>query len=144
MTVADPVDGTWHIVATSLPFWRKRSDPAVTYAGLPDGRVLDAVTYRAGDRDRILLGADTRDGDGFVWRGLTPLTRLTSSRWRVVSSDEAAEDPAGRWAVTSFEKTLFTPAGVDVYCRAPRISDDARAAAYAVAGRTDLFEPGRG
>ena len=142
----EPVSGTWFIVATSLPFWRRRTDPAVTYAPLPDGRVLDAVTYRSRGRTRTVLGADTRDDavpDGWSWRGLTPLTRLTSSRWRVVASGSTGDGPEHAWAVTSFERTVFTPAGVDVYCRAPAMAAPAREAAYAVAGRGDLFEPGR-
>ena len=125
--------------------------PSVTYADLPDGRVLDAVHYRKGGRDRLVLGADTVVGDGFRWRGLTPLTRLTSSRWRVVAVDEEAAEPADRWAVTAFEKTLFTPAGVDVYCRA---GGDQRGRHGRRPGKPDggdlasylprLFAPGRG
>jgi len=144
--VTDPVSGTWFIVATSLPFWRRRTDPAVTYAPLPDGRVLDAVTYRSRGRSRVVLGADTRDGSvegGWSWRGLTPLTRLTGSRWRVVASGTTGDGPDHVWAVTSFERTLFAPAGTDVYCRAPRISPEARELAYAAAGRDDMFEPRR-
>ncbi len=149
MRRSDAVCGTWFIVATSLPFWRSRTSPSVTYADLPDGRVLDAVHYRSGGKDRIVLGADTPVADGFRWRGLTPLTRLTSSRWQVVANDESAAEPSGRWAVTSFEKTLFTPAGVDVYCRAESIAPDAMTAARATltgdleAFLPQLFEPGR-
>ncbi len=150
MRRSEAVSGTWFIVATSLPFWRSRSSPSVTYAELPDGRVLDAVHYRRSGRDRLVLGADTPVDVGFRWRGLTPLTRLTSSRWHVVASDESAADPGGRWAVTAFDKTLFTPAGVDVYCRAEGITVDAMAAARATltgdlgAFLPQLFEPGRG
>ena len=128
----DPVTGTWHIVETTLPFWRRRTSPSVSYLPLPDGRVLDAVHYRSRGSGRLVLGADTPAPDGgFVWRGLTPLTRLTSSRWRVVAADESAADPGGRWAVTAFEKTVFTPAGVDVYCRGEVISAAGRSAAVA-------------
>ncbi|MBB6626397.1 hypothetical protein H5V45_03585 [Nocardioides sp. KIGAM211] len=147
-----PVSGTWFVVATSLPFWRRRSAPGVTYAPLPDGRVLDAVHYRSRGADRLVLGADTPAPDGtWHWRGLTPLTRLTSSTWRVLAFDEDPPEAWGRWAVTAFEKTLFTPAGVDVYCRAERIGDEARAAAIAALGADPglagfvprLFDPAR-
>ena len=150
MRTSEGVAGTWFIVETSLPFWRHRSAPSVTYADLPDGRVLDAVHYRTRGRDRLVLGADTRVSDGFRWRGLTPLTRLTSSRWRIVALDERAESPGDRWAVTAFEKTLFTPAGVDVYCRAEQISEASLATARAsltgdlAAFVPRLFAPGRG
>lgn len=112
----DAVDGTWYIVRTSLPFWKPRQNPTVTYAPLPDGRVVDTVSYTRRGRERLVVGVDEPDPDGsWVWRGITPLTRLVSSRWRVLAS---ADD----WAVTHFEKTLFTPAGWDVYCRSPRAS----------------------
>ncbi len=130
--VADPVTGTWHIVETSLPFWRRRTSPSVSYLPLPDGRVLDVVHYRSRGSGRLVLGADRPAPDGgFVWRGLTPLTRLISSHWRVVAADESAAEAGGRWAVTAFEKTLFTPAGVDIYCRGEAISVAARTAAVA-------------
>ena len=64
--------------------------------------------------------------------------------------DEEAEDRADRWAVTAFERTLFTPAGVDVYCRAEGISETAMAAARAsltgdlATYLPRLFAPGRG
>jgi hypothetical protein len=146
------LDGTWHIVATSLPFWRSRQAPSVTYTPLPDGRILDVVHYTTRGRSRLVIGADTLVDGGYHWRGLTPLTRLTSSRWRVVAEDQGASDPAAQWAVTAFEKTLFTPAGVDVYCRAraidPAASEAARAAIAADPGvasfLSGLFTPALG
>lgn len=130
--MTEPVSGTWQIVASSLPFWRSRSAPAVSYLPLPDGRILDAVTYRRSGRDKLVLGVDQPAADGFFeWRGLQHVTRLTTSRWRVVAVDESAADAADRWAVTAFEKTLFTPAGVDIYCRSRDLSSAARAAAVA-------------
>lgn len=148
----DAVEGTWHVVATSLPFWRSRQSPSVTYTPLPDGRILDVVHYTSRGRGRLVIGADTVVEGGYHWRGLTPLTRLTSSRWRVVAADESAASLDGRWAVTAFEKTLFTPAGIDVYCRAPAIdpaaSDAARAAIAADPTVADflprLFTPALG
>lgn len=150
MRTSDAVAGTWFIVATSLPFWRHRQAPSVTYTDLPDGRVLDAVHYRKGGRDRLVLGADTVLEDGFHWHGLTPLTRLTSSRWSVVAVDESPDALADRWAVTAFDKTLFTPAGVDVYCRAELIGEAALSTAREslvgelAAYLPRLFTPGRG
>ena len=60
----DPVTGTWHIVETTLPFWRRRTSPSVSYLPLPDGRVLDAVHYRSRGSGRLVLGADTPAPDG--------------------------------------------------------------------------------
>ena len=128
----DPMTGTWHIVASSLPFWAARSSPAVTYAPLPTGKVLDVLTWSHHGRRRMLIGRDRPTEVGYEWQGLSPLTRRARSRWRFVSSDQTAADPADHWAVTSFDKTLFTPAGVDIYCRVREVSPAAREAAAAV------------
>lgn len=39
---------------------------------------------------------------------------IASSQWQVLGYDERAG-----WAVTYFSKTLFTPAGMDLYARDP-------------------------
>ena len=124
------VAGTWYVTRTSLPLWRRLDNPSVTYAPLPDGRVVDTVRATAGGRPRLIVGLDRPlhpspghgpDGEGrFEWRGLAFPTRFTPSRWEVL-----AHDPAGaEWAVTVFAPTPFTPAGLDVYTRAPRLLPD--------------------
>ncbi|KAB5589815.1 hypothetical protein CTheo_6739 [Ceratobasidium theobromae] len=40
---------------------------------------------------------------------------IASSRWQVLGYDLNAG-----WAVTYFSKTLFTPAGMDIYVRDPK------------------------
>ncbi|KAI0930333.1 hypothetical protein AcW1_009056 [Taiwanofungus camphoratus] len=61
----------------------------------------------------------------FKWRGKGWLI-IASSRWQVLGCDDGRDDgtdsttgvdvrPA--WALTYFEKTLFTPAGLDIYAR---------------------------
>ncbi len=133
----ETVSGTWYVVRTSLSFWRRRTDPSVTYAPLPDGRVVDTVRYLSRGRPRLVVGVDVPDGEGWVWRGITPLTRLTSSRWQVVEAQD-------EWALTHFEKTLFTPEGWDVYCRAPQVSASSEEALRAALARhdvPDLFAP---
>lgn len=138
------VAGTWFVVRTSLPFWRTRDDPTVTYTPLPDGRVVDTVRYTRRGKVRLVHGLDepTPDG-GWKWRGVTPLTRLASSRWRVLHGEE-------EWAVTHVDRTLFTPEGWDVYARAPTLAaeDQARATVVlaSVADLDTVFAPlhGRG
>lgn len=107
--------GTWFVVRTSLPFWRKRSDPRITYRPLPGGTIDDLVEYTsARGRAGRVHGIDTPDPfapGAFHWRG-TGLTRLLTSHWRVLAIDED-------WAVTFFGRTPFTPAGMDVYAREP-------------------------
>lgn len=84
------MNGTWYVVRTSLQFWRTRTDPAISYTALPDGRVTDTVTYRRAGRDKIVIGVDSHvsdvTGDGWIWRGLGAVTRWTTSRWRMLAS----------------------------------------------------------
>jgi hypothetical protein len=120
----DELLGAWHVVATTLPFWRGKKAPVITYAALPGEGVRwsDTVTYEApglfggGFTPRRIVGVDTghpeRPGS-FTWRGVGLLGFLTS-RWCFV-----AVDPGGEWAVTWFARATFgvTPEGMDVYAR---------------------------
>ncbi|KZT01132.1 uncharacterized protein LAESUDRAFT_731493 [Laetiporus sulphureus 93-53] len=59
----------------------------------------------------------------FKWRGKGWLL-IASSRWHILgcsATAHPADSPSGRpeWALTSFEKTAFTPAGLDIYSRTP-------------------------
>ncbi|WP_152662639.1 hypothetical protein [Devosia soli] len=111
--------GTWYIAMTNLPLWRKRSG-AITYAPLPGGALSDVVTWQSGQREGTVVGIDQPIDDKrwqWEWRGVEPTTFFVKSRWRFI-----AGDLRHGWAVTEFEKTLFTPAGIDVYCRRPQPS----------------------
>ena len=55
----------------------------------------------------------------YEWRGVTPLTRWTPSRWKV-----AAQDPAGAWLVNLFVRTPVTPAGLDICTRMSHLLPD--------------------
>ncbi len=110
------VTGSWFVVRTSLPLWRTRDNPSVTYAPLPDGRVVDTVRFTRRGRPGLIIGVDTPLPDGgWAWRGVSHLTRFTVSRWRVLAAGDG-------WAVTVFERTPFTPAGLDVYARTPALT----------------------
>lgn len=114
--------GTWHVVGTTLGMWKTRMNPTITYGMLPDGTVLDTVQFGPAGRGTLILGIDQPDPQvpgGFIWRGLSNITRLTSSRWRFVAL--CAEEG---WAVTHFSRTLFTPEGLDVYSRSDKMSDE--------------------
>jgi hypothetical protein len=54
-------------------------------------------------------------GWGYAWRGRGWLM-IASTHWELLGWGRDKE--TGRdWAVTYFGKTLFTPAGIDVYCK---------------------------
>lgn len=122
----DPLLGTWHVVATTLPFWRGKRAPVITYGALPGPGVRwsDTVAYEApsvfggGFVPRRIVGVDTGDAEtpgAFTWRGAGVLGLLTS-RWSYV-----AVDPDGAWTATWFARATFgvTPEGMDVCARRP-------------------------
>lgn len=145
--------GTWYIVRTSLALWRRRAAPALTYAPLPDGSVLDATTYRRRGRTRRIIGVDTPDGDGgWVWRGVEPLTLVARSRWRVIESADSDSIETG-WMIIHFSRTPFTAEGVDLCLRSPdqRTEEDLAEPLRRLSGHPvtapfapRLFVPGRG
>lgn len=108
--------GSWRILATTFPMWLsgKRLDPTITYTPLPgDGLVLrDEVGFRTrSGATRRIRGIDRYQRQGFVWRGSGPLWIL-SSRWRV---EQVIAN--GDVIVITFDRSLLTPAGMDVLGR---------------------------
>lgn len=81
----------------------------------------DMVTYQPLDGDKIksVHGVNKpEEGDwAWHWRG-TGWLMIASSRWEVLGYGE--DESGNRWVVTYFAKTLFTPAGVDLYSRNSR------------------------
>lgn len=129
--------GRWHIVATTLSFWRGKDDPTVEYGELGAGRWSDVLRWRdARGRARTLEGIDvvdaTRPGR-FRWRGRGMLAWVRSE-WAFV---EVAPD--ARWAVTWFSRATLglTPEGMDVYSREPELGE-LDAVLEAVRARGDL------
>lgn len=118
---AELLSGTWFVVRTTLPMWRSWHSPSISYTPLPDGQIVDTVRAERGSQTRLIIGLDTplaRAG-AFQWRGVTPLTRWTPSRWEV-----AAYDAGGAWLVSLFGRTPFTPAGMDICTRTPYVLPD--------------------
>lgn len=110
--------GTWRIHASTFPMWLrgKRTHPTITYTPLPGDelRLRDEVGYRTrSGAPRRIVGVDRYRPDDrhFVWRGSGPLWIL-ASRWRVelVSADR-------EFLVVTFDRSLVTPAGMDVLGR---------------------------
>jgi hypothetical protein len=128
--------GHWHIAATTLPFWRGKRAPTVTYAERPDGRWSDTLSwYDARGRERRLAGVDRPVGEPgrFVWNG-SGLLAILASEWAFV---EVADD--ARWCATWFGRARFgvTPEGMDVYVR-DRSAVDVDAVLAGLRARTDL------
>jgi len=114
--------------------WRKARNVAITYTPLPSAsdaapKLDDRVTYQSlrGDKIKSVRGIDAPAGDGaWDWRGRGWLL-VASSHWEVLGfgpsgAADASEIGRGQeggeaWVVTFFAKTLFTPAGIDIYSR---------------------------
>ena len=54
------------------------------------------------------------DSGDWNWRG-TGWLAIASSHWEILGYGDT--DGGNQWALTYFAKTLFTPAGIDVYSR---------------------------
>lgn len=132
---------TWHVTHSTLPMWENKRNVRIQYTPLPPSkpgilaegetdRIDDLVTYQSltGDKVTSLHGVDklstsTSTGssgeakDSWDWRGNGWL-KIADSHWEVLGWGEEVET-GNKWVVTEFAKTLFTPAGVDVYSQRP-------------------------
>lgn len=87
-------------------------------------RLDDNVEYQTQNSDKMktVHGVDTPSGldaRAWDWRGKGWL-KIASSHWEFVEwSDGFADGQASgeEWAVIWFQKTLFTPEGIDIFCR---------------------------
>lgn len=115
----DFLNGTWHVTHSTLPMWKSNRNVRITYTPLSDdsGRIDDLVEYQSltGDKVKTVRGLDTPNPTfpaSYDWRGKGWL-KIASSHWEVLGYGLQE----GGWAVTYFAKTLFTPAGIDIYSK---------------------------
>ena len=59
----------------------------------------------------------------YNWRGKGWLV-IASSKWEILGYGDEDSSTGNSWVVTYFAKTLFTPAGVDVYSRKGSLTPD--------------------
>ncbi|KAK4985028.1 hypothetical protein LTR66_008303 [Elasticomyces elasticus] len=124
--------GTWHVTHATLPMWKSKRNVRIAYtpldpsdvsiAGHETDRLDDLVSYQSlsGDKVHTVHGLDQASGVGaWDWRG-KGLLKIASSHWEVLGWGDEPDVPENQWVVTYFAKTLFTPAGVDLYSRQPR------------------------
>ena len=115
----DFLNGTWHVTHSTLPMWKSKRNVRITYTSLSDApdKLDDLVEYQSPTSDKLktIHGLDTPNPAfpaSWDWRGKGWL-KIAGSHWEVLGY--GVED--GGWAVTYFAKTLFTPAGIDIYSR---------------------------
>ncbi|OCF40372.1 hypothetical protein I317_05807 [Kwoniella heveanensis CBS 569] len=119
--------GRWGVAWSTLPMWKV--DVSITYTPVADQSKInttfdDLVEYRkvsAADDSKpsTVKGVDTltpgSNGATFDWKGSSYLF-FVHSHWEVLGYGKD-EINGLEWAVTFFSKTLFTPAGIDIYLR---------------------------
>ncbi|OCH93106.1 hypothetical protein OBBRIDRAFT_790577 [Obba rivulosa] len=128
--------GAWYVTHSTLPLWKTKKDVSITYtprlrsSTQQPPQFDDVVRYRSTSDhstselhrvvgvDTLLLppGPQGAHSPRFKWRGKGWLI-IASSRWQILGLGGGGSSPG--WALTYFEKTLFTPAGLDIYARSP-------------------------
>ncbi|WP_422773364.1 hypothetical protein ACN28C_10815 [Plantactinospora sp. WMMC1484] len=123
----ETLPGSWRVLATTFPMWLsgRRKEPVFTYALLRGSPLVlsDEVSYRTrSGATRRIVGVDRLDAASgvFTWRGRGALGVL-SSRWRITHLSDDRE-----LIVLAFERSLVTPAGMDVIGRGTGRRPDAR------------------
>lgn len=112
---------------STLPMWKNKRNVCITYKAIEGSEQIDdLVSYQplGSDKNKEVHGVDTPSPAvpaAYDWRGKGWL-KIASSHWEVLGyGSHAGQD----WAVTYFAKTLFTPAGIDIYSRAKEgLSDE--------------------
>ncbi|KAL9001496.1 MAG: hypothetical protein Q9169_000071 [Polycauliona sp. 2 TL-2023] len=129
------LSGTWHVTHSTLPMWKSKRNVSITYTPLPapSSQIDDLVKYQTltSTKEKTIEGIDTpaagAKGGEWDWRGKGWL-KVASSHWEVLGwgdlnpdptfgEDEKQETAENQWVVTYFAKTMFTPAGIDIYSR---------------------------
>lgn len=120
----DVLQGTWHLIYSNFSMWKDDSISDVTFNYTPeekDGKavMLDEVKYLKDGKEKTVTGYDYPEDDSkFTWRGKGLLAML-SSNWQVewFNHDQSC-------VIISFEKTLVTPAGIDILTRGKQPADE--------------------
>ena len=108
--------GSWTVAATNFPMWLtgKRLEPVLNYEIVTEKPLVfkDVVRYTTDTGEaKSIVGVDKYRGRGFTWRG-KGLLGLVASHW--LASGANSE---GTVLAIQYEKTLFTPAGIDIIVR---------------------------
>jgi hypothetical protein len=131
--------GTWHLIYSSFPMWRKEGMKDVTFnytLSEYNGKrgLLDEVKYFINGKLKSIKGIDTPDENDlttYKWRG-KGLLMIASSRWKLEWADTTEN-----CIVISFERSIFSPAGVDVLTKTKGASDKILGAALAFINNTE-------
>ncbi|WWC94231.1 hypothetical protein V866_001071 [Kwoniella sp. B9012] len=120
--------GKWGVAWSTLPMWKGKKNVTITYTPIAGTenytKFEDLVEYKKesaaeGSKPSTVKGVDTlttgANAATFDWKGSSYLF-FVHSHWEVLGFGKD-EINGLEWAVTFFSKTLFTPAGIDIYLR---------------------------
>jgi len=122
----------WHVTHSTLPMWKNKRNVRIQYTPLEPSspsipkentdQIDDLVSYQGLNSEKIhtVAGIDkcasTGDQRGeWNWRGKGWL-KVAGSHWEILGWGEEL-GTRNKWVVTAFAKTLFTPAGIDIYSK---------------------------
>lgn len=132
--------GQWYITLTSSPAWRDKRNVSVTYSLLgatnqSNAPIDDLIKYQSISSAKLqtVHGTDTpsqTDPWAWTWRG-NGLLRVVTSRWEILGHGELED--RGQWIVVYAQKSIFTPAVINVYTREKHALSQAMLKSIAVA-----------
>lgn len=116
--------GRWYITYTSSPDWRDKRNVLLTYSLLnatnqPNPPIDDLITYQnvSSARFQSVHGTDTpskTDPWAWTWRG-NGFLKIASSHWEILGHGKLED--CGQWMVVYAQKSIFSPASINVYTR---------------------------
>lgn len=112
----DILKGTWHLIYSNFSMWKEDVEN-VTFNYTPeekDGKyvLLDEVKYLKEGQEKSIIGYDYPEDDTkFTWKG-KGLLGILSSNWQLEWINHTQD-----CIIITFEKTLLTPAGLDILTR---------------------------
>ncbi|KAL5117009.1 hypothetical protein ACEQ8H_005095 [Pleosporales sp. CAS-2024a] len=136
------LSGAWNVTHSTLPMWKKNRNVVITYTPMNSTsppHIDDLVTYQPLHSTSIKTvkgidkpfsvpntstsAAPDAASMAYHWRGKGWLM-IASSKWEILGyGDDSGSGSGNSWVVTYFAKTMFTPAGVDVYSRKGKLSE---------------------
>ncbi|MCJ1348322.1 hypothetical protein MMC31_006553 [Peltigera leucophlebia] len=116
--------GRWYITHTSSPAWRDKRNVELTFTSRastsqPYPQIDDRINYQSLSSSKLqtVQGTDTPSQANtwaWTWRGNGWL-KLVTSHWEILGHGQLQDH--GQWIVVYAQKSVFTPAVINVYTR---------------------------
>ncbi|KAL8835184.1 MAG: hypothetical protein Q9170_003430 [Blastenia crenularia] len=115
--------GKWYITHTTSEVWHDKRNVVLTYTSLDPSasrpQLDDLITYQtlSSAKSKTMRGTDTpspADPRAWTWRG-NGMLKFVTSHWQILGFGE--EDRGEDWLVVWAQKSIFTPAVLNVCTR---------------------------